>query len=275
MEYRRFATAAEFSEAVLPTLKKHEIQNNLFFINIYDGPGKIMCAVYDEGEPVAVAIRSNPFPLLIYEADNIRRDDAVRLLAERLAAEGAEFTEVNTEPELAKSFTQIYGELTGKRFAQTESLILYLIDRAPDERPEKGRLRLACERDFYCLPYWCADFFPACRIGSYDLESATGKMKTLIGQGNLYVWEDEVPASIAAVVREVTDCKMIGYVYTPVELRGRGYARACVGELTRRLLEQGSSHVALYADAANPISNAVYRRLGYREIFRYVKYSEV
>ncbi len=275
MKYVKFTSAAQFSDAVLPALKKYEIQNNLFFVNIFDEPNKTMAAVYDGGEPVVVAIRTNPFPLLLFEADNIRRDDAVELLARSLTAENAGFSEVLGEPALAASFARMYGEITGKRYEHSETLILYVTDRAPDPQPASGHLRPASERDYYYLPYWCADFAPACRIGSYDLEAATNKMKKQIQNGHLYVWEDGIPVSMAATVREVTGCKILGQVYTPPELRGRGYAAACVGALTRLLLERGDTHVALYADAANPCSNAVYRKLGYKEVFRYHKHREV
>ncbi len=58
----------------------------------------------------------------------------------------------------------------------------------------------------------------------------------------------------------------INYVYTPPELRGRGYATACVAALSRALLEAGNRYCCLYTDLANPTSNAIYRRIGYRPV---------
>jgi predicted GNAT family acetyltransferase len=61
----------------------------------------------------------------------------------------------------------------------------------------------------------------------------------------------------------------IGLVYTPPELRGRGYGTAITGSLAQLLLNQGQSWVSLFADNANPVSNRIYKRLGFRPELAY------
>jgi predicted GNAT family acetyltransferase len=58
----------------------------------------------------------------------------------------------------------------------------------------------------------------------------------------------------------------IAPVYTPPELRGGGYASACTAETTRRLLKDGRRFCFLYTDLANPTSNSIYQRIGYRPV---------
>ncbi|OKK08163.1 hypothetical protein AMK26_03840 [Streptomyces sp. CB03234] len=53
-------------------------------------------------------------------------------------------------------------------------------------------------------------------------------------------------------------------VYTPPELRGRGYAGAVTAAVSRAAQDAGARQVLLFADAANPTSTALYQRLGYR-----------
>jgi uncharacterized protein len=48
-------------------------------------------------------------------------------------------------------------------------------------------------------------------------------------------------------------------------MRSHGYARACVAELSASTLQQGHRCI-LYTDLANPASNSVYRRIGYRAV---------
>jgi predicted GNAT family acetyltransferase len=55
-------------------------------------------------------------------------------------------------------------------------------------------------------------------------------------------------------------------VYTPPELRRRGYASALVAALSRRLLDEGRRFCFLYTDLANPTSNHIYREIGYEEV---------
>ena len=56
----------------------------------------------------------------------------------------------------------------------------------------------------------------------------------------------------------------IGPVYTPPEHRGRGYAAAVTAAAARWALGRGARHVLLYTDLANPTTNRLYPRLGFR-----------
>lgn len=58
----------------------------------------------------------------------------------------------------------------------------------------------------------------------------------------------------------------VGLVYTPAELRRRGYATSCVSRLTQLLLDSGKKYCCLYADLANPASNRIYEKVGYRPV---------
>jgi len=58
----------------------------------------------------------------------------------------------------------------------------------------------------------------------------------------------------------------IGPVYTPPDLRGRGYASALTARLTQTLLDGGRRFCFLFTDLANPTSNSVYQRIGYRPV---------
>jgi predicted GNAT family acetyltransferase len=55
-------------------------------------------------------------------------------------------------------------------------------------------------------------------------------------------------------------------VYTPAGHRRRGYGAAVTAAATERALAAGAEHVVLFTDLANPTSNGVYRRIGYRPV---------
>jgi len=85
--------------------------------------------------------------------------------------------------------------------------------------------------------------------------------------GGLVIWEDEGrPVSLAGFGSPTPNGIRVGPVYTPPELRGRGYASALVGELTARLLAGGRRFCFLFTDLANPTSNSIYQRVGYRPV---------
>ena len=55
-------------------------------------------------------------------------------------------------------------------------------------------------------------------------------------------------------------------VYTPPELRRRGYASAAVSALTKKLLDSGRKFVFLFTDLSNPTSNKIYQQMGYQAV---------
>jgi predicted GNAT family acetyltransferase len=71
---------------------------------------------------------------------------------------------------------------------------------------------------------------------------------------------------MAMKLRPIRNGISVSYVYTPPHLRRRGYATACVAELSRSLLASGYTFCALFTDQANPTSNHIYWEIGYRPV---------
>jgi predicted GNAT family acetyltransferase len=87
------------------------------------------------------------------------------------------------------------------------------------------------------------------------------------GDGGFLLWVDGgETVSVSGWGGPTPNGIRVGPVYTPPELRGRGYATALVAELSQSLLDGGRSFVFLYTDLANPTSNAIYERIGYRMV---------
>jgi FR47-like protein len=61
-------------------------------------------------------------------------------------------------------------------------------------------------------------------------------------------------------------CRVAPPVYTPPALRGHGYAAGVTAAVSQAALDAGVEEVVLYTDLANPVSNALYERLGYRAV---------
>ena len=86
------------------------------------------------------------------------------------------------------------------------------------------------------------------------------------------LWEvDGASVSLAGWGGPTPNGIRVGPVYTPPELRGRGYATALTAEVSQRLLDGrlfvgGRRFCFLYTDLANPTSNAIYERIGYERI---------
>ncbi|MCL2729993.1 MAG: GNAT family N-acetyltransferase, partial [Actinomycetia bacterium] len=82
------------------------------------------------------------------------------------------------------------------------------------------------------------------------------------------LWElpDGQPVAMAGSTVPAAGAVRVVAVYTPQALRGRGYAGAVVAAVSRAALDAGASDVLLVTDLANPVSNALYEKLGYRPV---------
>ncbi|MFD8547301.1 GNAT family N-acetyltransferase [Streptomyces sp. NPDC059649] len=88
-----------------------------------------------------------------------------------------------------------------------------------------------------------------------------------IADGRCLLWEDRGrPVSMAGVTRTLAGTARVTPFHTPPELRGRGFAGAVTAAVSAAARSAGAREVVLFTDLANPTSNALYRRLGYRAV---------
>ena len=130
-----------------------------------------------------------------------------------------------------------------------------------------GGLRQAVTRDRDLLLGWIRAFEDEAGDGYMRIEV----VKRRLAAGQFWFWDHDGPASVAAHSRPVEGVVRIGPVYTPPQRRRCGYAGACVAALSGRIID-GGHRAILYTDLSNPVSNSVYRRIGYRaaaEVLRY------
>ena len=87
-----------------------------------------------------------------------------------------------------------------------------------------------------------------------------------IASGEIFMWDDGEPVSMAGSARPTRRGICINAVYTPHPQRKRGYASACVSALSQLLLNRGYEFCMLYTDLTNPTSNAIYQAIGYEPV---------
>ena len=108
---------------------------------------------------------------------------------------------------------------------------------------------------------WFAEFGEAIGEGGTDVRNQAGNR---VASGRLMLWEaDGVPVSMAGFTTIVAGQGRVAPVYTPYELRGRGYASGATCAASEAVRAAGAERVLLFTDLANPTSNSLYQRLGY------------
>ena len=114
-------------------------------------------------------------------------------------------------------------------------------------------------------PHWRAFEQDARR--DRDRRGANGRSleHRLAAPGNgIALWEDGgEPVSLAGFGSPTPNGIRIGPVYTPPQLRGRGYASALTAHVSQAQLDAGRAFCFLYTDLANPTSNKIYVDIGY------------
>ena len=191
-------------------------------------------------------------------------------VAEGLAAAlaGRALRGVNGHADAAEAFAAAWRAATpGGQTAEQRRLRLYRLgELAWPEPAPAGAPRVAANSDAPLLTDWFAAFVDEVHDTDAGDDQAAG-VRDKLSHGGILVWEaGGRPVSIAGVTRRVAGMLRVGPVYTPPELRGHGYASAVTAAASLRAREAGAEEVLLYTDLANPTSNSIYQRIGYRPV---------
>jgi predicted GNAT family acetyltransferase len=265
----RFDDLDAFEDAVMPFLLTREAEHNLFIGicgQIREGryDDFYLAAASDERRTVrAAAFRTPPFQLTLSHVDD---PDAIDLIA------ADAFQLYGTMPGAAggtgdaKSFATAWKRLTGAdaRLSMQQRIYQATTSNVPGGVP--GQMRDADGRDRDVGVSWFHAFHE--EVGGIMVDPEQNVDLRLRGgtSGLVLWWDEDRPVSLAGFGAPTPNGVRVGPVYTPPDLRGRGYATACVAELTRRLLTEGRRFVFLYTDLANPTSNSIYQKIGYRPV---------
>ncbi len=219
----------------------------------------------------AVAMRTPPYNVLLahFSGD-------IKTVAENLVTAVSEKSQVIPgvagDRELADLFTERWCKAFGVSVKDEMAQRIYRLVRVNNVPLVKGRFRLATEEDTDLAREW-THAFRTDTIGERGEDLPGPDIKPRIAMGEIFFWEDGQPVSMAMKSRPTEKGMAVSYVYTPSELRGKGYATSCVAELSRHILQSGYEFCTLYADLANPTSNSVYMKIGFKEVCDSVKYA--
>jgi predicted GNAT family acetyltransferase len=146
---------------------------------------------------------------------------------------------------------------------------LFLLGDLVEPVGVQGRVRAAIEADIPVLAEWRRAFTVEAHGTPWnDPVSAEDAVARSLRLGSAeMLWEvDGVPVSQASARPVLAGTSRIGPVYTPPEHRRHGYAAGVTAAASRWALDAGAERVLLFTDLANPTSNALYPRIGYRPL---------
>jgi predicted GNAT family acetyltransferase len=281
VQVRTHNSAQEFLLAVGAELEAREAANSLILGvcgQLAEHPERFQMPVclktVEEKGALRLAVTMTPPHNLLLTGHPERAKECAEELAASLAREGWKIPGVFGPVELARIVVEQLASVLKQPFHLDQSLRMYDLTRVELSAPEGGRLRKAGPADLERITRW----WHAARLemmGRADPEECKKTAAYKLTDGDVFIWDTGEPVSMACKTRPTKRGISVGMVYTPPELRRRGFATACVSELSRLLLREGRAYCTLYADLANPVSNSIYQKIGYRPIGDFEEYGFV
>ena len=231
-------------------------------------PERHLFLVGDESGPQCCAMMTRPYNLIVSDTP---MPAALPVLVEALMAEGIEVPGVVGNQPTIDRFVAEWRRITGGRAELQMEQGVFMLTEVSPVADGPGRPRPGVAADQELLEQWMRTFL-AEALPDEPLEEESQRRaiaRRLSGEGpNAYwLWEDDGRVVAWSGHGNPTGRGIrIGPVYTPRALRGRGYATSLVAAQSQWLLDHGYEFCFLYTDLANPTSNAIYERIGYRQI---------
>jgi predicted GNAT family acetyltransferase len=256
-------SAEEFlsSEPVL-----HNLILSILHARVASGdPGRYWIAFHGE-RAVGVAVQSPlDFPATLTPME----PRAVLAIVDAIAEAGATLSGVNGDAATAASFAGQWGERCKSAATPHMGMRLYELLELGEVPRTEGQLRQAGPSDRDLMIQWTRAFQNEIGESANDTELRVDKG---LAAAQLWVWDQNGETKSMAVGREpVQGVVRLSGVYTPPEKQRHGYAAACVYALSKHLCA-GGYRCVLYTDLANPTSNSIYRRIGYRAVAEALRY---
>ncbi|WP_433468695.1 GNAT family N-acetyltransferase [Spirillospora sp. CA-128828] len=213
------------------------------------------------GDVQGTCMWTGTYPVLL----SAMPEPAAPELADALAGRDADVQAVNATPTAAAGFAEAWERLTRTPGRVTMRQRLHrLAGLEPPDPPPDGAARVADGDDREMVHDWFAAFHrDAGGHGGPNPAVVDGRL----AEGGITLWEaGGRPVAMAGRTPAVAGAARVAPVYTPAEHRRRGYGAAVTAAVTQGALDAGAADVVLFTELANPTSNGVYRRLGYRPV---------
>ena len=277
---RRVPDPAEFLAAAEPLLLADEARHNLMLGiagNLRDHPGLYLefhgWVAESESGVVGAALQTPPYNLVLAQPSEPAGIEALAgALWERRAALPGVTAAVPEVEEFADAWL-------GRAGLERRARMRQRIYRLTSVRPVSGvlgRPRSATTADRELLLEWVQAFARE-SFDDVDPKAAERQVDARLdrGAGGFAFWEDGEPVSLVGWGGQTPNGVRIGPVYTPPELRRRGYASALTASVSAKLLAAGRRFCFLYTDVENETANRIYAEIGYEPVCDSVDYAFV
>ncbi len=273
--------ARDFVQRTRATLEKNEVANSLILgitrglENALVDRARYLATVEDDEHALLVAACMTPPHNIVLFSNNSGRDaEALALLALNLQDTNWSVPGVIGVGQVVHNFAQIWSRRSGQSYKEGMRQRIFELSQVILPERVEGTLRVATENELELIIEWAVAFNQEALHKSDSLDTRQ-EAESRVRRRMMYVWElsDGQIMAMAGKTRPTSQVISISLVYTPPAYRGRGYASNCVAALSQHLLDEGWKKCSLVTDLANPTSNSIYQKVGYRPVCDFIVYT--
>jgi len=229
------------------------------------GEDPYMAVALDGDKVVAVALRTPPHNLILSEVGD---EAALEPLASDVHSVFDSLPGTIGPCSATERFARIWEARTGVSARISMKERIYEAEETHPPAGVPGAMRPYEERDRALVLGWLQAFIDEAMPEAPPDEDEDWLGRRLADpESGVVLWEDGGETLTMGGYGGLTPNGIrIGPIYTPPDLRRRGYASALTAELTQMLLDRGRRFCFLFTDLANTTSNSIYQRVGYRPV---------
>jgi predicted GNAT family acetyltransferase len=228
----------------------------------YSAPPSFWWVTGDGGDVVGAASWTPPYALLVSDMPPDAAREVAAAMVERARALHLQPHGVNGPEASARAVAAAWTAATGDIIERERLILLNELGRLIEVPVPPGDRRSASAGDVPMLGEWLQAFGAEIDqiVGADPAAFALQRVQA----GGYDLWVDSGAPVCVVGHRVAARVVRIGPVYTPPEHRNRGYGRRLTYEVTAEALARPDvDRAMLFTDAANPVSNSIYRQSGY------------
>jgi RimJ/RimL family protein N-acetyltransferase len=267
VEVRRHDSVEEFRAVAEPLSCRDPVRHTVELTLLAAGAfpvNSLLLTVWNDGAAVGAALQTPPYPL----ACSGIPASAADVVASALARLHPSLNGVRGTEDTAVAFAEGWRDATGRHPKLISGDTLYRLGNLLAPHGVAGAQRLAADADRALLVNWVELFFADAFGDPHDDGAGERFVDNANQAGDRFVlWVvDGAPVSMAMLRAPAADVSRIGPVFTPRDQRGHGYGSAVTAAAAELAHHTGTRDVVLFADVANPVSNAIYQRIGFEPV---------
>ncbi len=223
--------------------------------------------VREQENIVVIFIYRPPYNLVVHPLKPIS-DEEMTIFAKDVYQKVSNIPGINAPDWFARSFSEQFKIISCRDYHLYLSMDIMEIRTLNPVKLPSVTCRLAKEIDLTFMDRWTCEFQKEALHEIPDSSIIHQKNMERIAKKQSYIILDDhhIPRAMGLLTRPMKKGIAITLVYTEPLSRGKGYGMSVAYHLTKIAFDMGYQYVTLYVDKSNPISNRVYKKVGFQVI---------